>query len=123
AFTVLWVFVGVMFFGSWCYGRVMRGSLLLDCGPHPAWGLFLLYAVGMPVLWFMSELEHVDNVISIGTPYVMSSAILFLVLATGRLEIRENGIWEYWSLLRWEKVKSYRWKDDRTLSLKAKGPL
>ncbi len=44
-------------------------------------------------------------------------------MAFSRLQIRENGIWEYGSLLRWHRIVSYRWADDGTLVLRAKGYL
>jgi len=44
-------------------------------------------------------------------------------MALGRLQIRESGIWEYGSLLRWNRIVSYRWTDDGTLVLRATGYL
>ena len=43
--------------------------------------------------------------------------------ASGRLLICENGLFLYWELLRWNKIKSYRWEgtNDATLILQAKG--
>jgi len=41
----------------------------------------------------------------------------FLIMALGCLQVTENGIWQYWGLLRWRKIASYRWADDNTLSV------
>jgi len=51
-------------------------------------------------------------------------AVQFLVRVTGRVQITENGIWQNWSLLRWELIGSYRWVDDSTLlAVKGEGPV
>jgi len=50
-------------------------------------------------------------------------AACYLIMATGRLQVREKGIWQYWRLLRWGKIGSYRWANDRILVVEAKGPL
>ena len=44
-------------------------------------------------------------------------------MATGRLQIREGGLWTYWGLLRWEKIESLQWSGDSTLMVKAKSRL
>ena len=40
-------------------------------------------------------------------------------MAYGRLQILENGIWQYGWLLNWDRIKSYEWQgeDNRTLML------
>jgi len=50
-------------------------------------------------------------------------AACWLIIATGRLQVLEKGIWQYWRLLRWGKIGSYRWANDSTLVVEAKGPL
>ena len=47
----------------------------------------------------------------------------WVVMATGRLQVRENGLWQYWGLLRWDRLASYHWADDATLILRGRGPL
>jgi hypothetical protein len=49
--------------------------------------------------------------------------VYYLIMATGRLQIREGGLWTYWGLLRWEKIESLQWRGDSTLLLKAKSRL
>ena len=44
-------------------------------------------------------------------------------MAFGRLQIREGGLWQYWGLLRWDKIEFYQWSGDSTLVLKAKSHL
>ena len=50
----------------------------------------------------------------------ISFGVYFLIMATGRLQIREGGIWQYWGLLRWDKIESLQWSGDFTLLVKAK---
>ena len=41
-------------------------------------------------------------------------------MATGRFQVRENGIWGYWSLILWDKIGFYHWADDSTLVIRPK---
>lgn len=50
----------------------------------------------------------------------LALAAFLIYTAFSRLQIRENGIWEHGSLLRWHKIVSYGWADDGTLALRAK---
>jgi hypothetical protein len=63
-----------------------------------------------------------ESFVGIAAPlFGVSFAVFYLIMATGRLQIRENGIWHYWGLLRWDKIGSYQWAADSTM--RAKGPL
>gem|GEM_PF-4621628 len=44
----------------------------------------------------------------------------FIILAMGRLQIREGGVWQYWDLLPWSRIAEYGWSDDGTLLVKCK---
>jgi hypothetical protein len=126
AFAALWCLIFPVFLGTWLYGRNSGGRLLLDCGPHPTRVLFLvnagLWLILGPTVGLSAPSE--SKVFLIGGPvFGVSFAAYGLILATGRLQVRENGIWQYWSLVRWGKIGSYRWADDSTLLVKAKGPL
>lgn len=48
-----------------------------------------------------------------------SFAALDFVHAYGRLQIFENGIWQYAGLLNWDRIESYEWQgeENRTLML------
>ncbi len=126
AFAVLWGLTFIVFLGTWLYGRNSGGRVLLDCGPHPTRGLFLVNAA----LWLSIgptvglAATSVSIVFSIAGPvFGISFGAFWLIVATGRLQVRDNGIWQYWGLLRWDKIGTYRWADDSTLLVKAKGPL
>ena len=60
-----------------------------------------------------------------GALFVLTFSVYWVIMAFGRLQIRENGIWEFWSLLTWQKIESYEWKgeSDSTLMLQAKTKL
>lgn len=123
-----------VFFGSWLYGRSVGGRVLLDCGPHPTRGLFLLEAaffLGLGLLFgaeaIFKWIEAPDQppgefAFGIALPAFMIVFVPYwLILATGRLQVREGGVWQYWALLGWNKIGSYRWANDATLLVRAKG--
>ena len=56
----------------------------------------------------------------LGPAFGITFGIYFLITATGRLEFREEGIWQYWGLLPWSKIEACRWSGDYTLLLQAK---
>lgn len=124
--TVLMVLCGVCFLtflGLWQHERNTAGELLLDCGPHPTRKLFLGNAVlflfiGAPLATSSSVLLEIA-----GPAIGVLGAVYWFIMANGRLQVRENGIWQYWGLLRWEKIASYQWADDSTLLVRAKGLL
>jgi hypothetical protein len=124
----------LVFLGTWLYGRSAGGRVLLDCGPHPTRNLFLLNAVLFLIVGLMNGLEFIfrliegpeavsaSTLIGIGWPVIMISFVPYwLIMASGRLQVRESGIWQYWSLMRWRKIHSYRWANDATLLIRGKG--
>jgi len=50
----------------------------------------------------------------------IASAVYWLIVATGRLQVHENGLWIYWDLVQWRKIRSYRWAPDATLMFQAR---
>jgi hypothetical protein len=131
AFAVLWGIFLSVFLGTWLFGRRAAGRVLLDCGPHPTRSLFLIQAIcwlivvlaaGFAVLWGVATSS--PSSFGIGEiVFGLSWAAYSLIIATGRLQVRENGIWAYWGLLRWGKIGSYHWANDATLWVRRKGPL
>jgi hypothetical protein len=106
------------------HGWTVAGRVLLDCGPNPTRILSLIGALmflGMGSNGFFVALSE-SKAFAIGCiVFGGSFAALFLIQAAGRLQVCENGIWQYVSLLRWSKIRSYRWADDSTLLVRAKG--
>jgi hypothetical protein len=123
AFAVLWTVIFLVSIGTWLYGRSTAGQVLLDCGPHPTrklllfnGAMFLLLGLTGGFSWTSLPLSRI-----VGPVFGVSSAACWLIVATGRLQLRENGLWQYHGLLRWNKVGSYRWAEDATLLVRSKG--
>ncbi len=111
------LFVGFVFLTL--HGRKVSGAVLLDVKPHPMKGR-LLVLVGLSVLftsgsivWFTGFWRALCGV---------ASAVFFATLAFGRFQIRGEGLWLFWHLMRWKELTSYRWdgEGDSTLMLQAR---
>jgi len=115
--------------GIWMSNLRGRGRVLIDFGPDRMRAFFL--AVG--ILCFVSAiLSGVSAVMNSSLPWStvmlaplqLALAAQFLVRGMSRVKITENGIWQNLSLLRWEKIGSYRWENDSTLvAINGQGPL
>jgi hypothetical protein len=125
SFAVLCGVILLTFFLTWLWGRNAGGRVLVDCGPHPTRWLFLLEAVLFVLMGASGSLalgasSMAPRVASAGFGLVFG--IFFLVMATGRLQVKEGGLWQYWGLLPWHKVDSFSWSTDSTLQVTVKGP-
>ena len=124
AVTALGFFFLAGFLAAWIYGWATSGAVLLDCGPHPARELFLALAVMHLFMgvngWYSGKSAASGFGVS-GPVFLVLFAAFWLVMATGRLQIRQNGIWQYWSLLRWGKIGSWQWAEDSTLLVNTRG--
>ncbi len=123
AWSFLWGLIFLLFLGTWLYGLNSGGRVLLDCGPHPTRVAFLINAVLFLALGLGGTLavSSLPKSFAIASPVLgISFGIYWLILASGRLQIREGGLWQYWGLLRWDKIESCRWSGDSTLMVKAK---
>ena len=111
--------------GFMVFGRALAGKVLLDCGPFPD----RKNAVVMAMLMFAGAIGTVvmsTEVFAIWIAiFLVAFALYWLLVSRGRLQICENGIFQYWSLLPWHKIRSYRWEGDTdaTLMLQTKTPL
>jgi len=125
AFAAVWSLAWLVFLVTWFRGRMAAGVVLLDCGPHPVWWLFLTEAILFLFLGLTGSFAPLSvpraNAIA-GPALTVSFTVYWLIMATGRLQVRESGIWQYWSLLRWGKIASYEWANDSTLLVRTKGP-
>ncbi len=122
SFALLWVVTFLGFLGTWLYGLSTRGRVLLDCGPIPHRRVFLM----MGVLSLLAPLggglaaTPASPLLIVASPvFAVSFAAYSFIAATGRLQVRENGLWFYFGLLRWRKIEHYRWAPDSTLMLTA----
>jgi hypothetical protein len=123
ASSLYWVLAFLLFVGYWLKGLDSGGGVLVDCGPHPTGKLFLLYGIGCTVGGLLAGIGagFLPKPFDILGPALgITFGIYWLIMSTGRLEFREEGIWQYWGLLRWGKIEACRWSGDYTLLLQAK---
>jgi hypothetical protein len=121
AFAVVWAVTFLIFLTTLLYSRLRRGRILLDCGPHPTRWLFVLNFF----LFILAGTGGVftsiaDGVSVMRLAFAVSFGVFWLIIAFGRLQVTERGIWQYWGLLPWSKIGSYRWADDSTLLITPK---
>ena len=120
AFWIFWILIFAVFVFGWLYGKNGGGAVLLDCGPHPARILFLICAV---LIMFMAAGDSFFGKSGIVSTLVgITFAVYWAIMAFGRLQVREHGIWQYCGLLKWHKIQSYRWEGETapTLMLQTK---
>ena len=116
--ALIWGTTFPLLVGIWLYSLSTRGPVLLDCGAHPHRRRFLAIAVIALLAGLSGGLSATPNLF-FGPPFALSFAAFWLIVATGRLQVRQNGLWCYWSLLRWQKIRSYHWEPDASLMLRA----
>lgn len=120
AFGVFWVISFIWFLVSGLTGLIARGNtdeLLLDCGPHPTRKLFLQTGAMFLIAGIAFGVASAEWISVAGSLFFVSFAVFWFILGTGRLRFYRSGIWQYWSLLRWEKVKAVRWQGDQDATL------
>ncbi|MCZ6492610.1 MAG: hypothetical protein O6933_00865 [Planctomycetota bacterium] len=126
SFALLWVVTFLAFLGTWVYGLNTRGRVLLDCGPPAHRRNYLMIAV-LSLLGALGgglAATPASPPLIVASPaFAVSFAAYWFIAATGRLQVRENGLWFYCNLLRWRKIQHYRWAPDSTLILTATLPL
>jgi hypothetical protein len=126
ALQVVFCSTMLVYLGTWLYDRANAGHVLLDCGPFPVRTMFLINGALLVVLAlsFVFAVPSASMTDLIFGPVLWASfSALCFIEGTGRLQIRENGIWRYSSLLRWAKISSYHWADNSTLVVRQKGSL
>ena len=117
----IWGLAFILFLLNWILDFNAGGHILLDCGPHPTRVLFLIDSALFLILGLWSGFGgKVFFGFAPGSIFAISFGILSLILASGRLQIREGGIWQYWAFVRWERIESCRLTEDSTLLIRAK---
>jgi hypothetical protein len=111
--------MSLLFMGAWLYGLKASGQVLLDCGPNPRRSSYLVLAA-VPLVLVVSRALRGDLSWSLIAALVCSFqiGIMFLIWALGRLQFRQNGLWKYYGLLRWDKIESCQWSQDSRLRVK-----
>jgi hypothetical protein len=114
--------IGVVYYFR---GKNKAGRRLLDGGRMPGWPIFSLYAMMFFLFsvfgFFTASGDHGPLVVLAGRIVAMNGAILGLAGFLGRLEFRMNGIWVYWSLLPYDRIGSWRFKNN-TLLIESRKP-
>ena len=127
AFGICWVLIFGAFLFSWLYAKNASGSVVLDCGPHPAKLLFLVSALLFLLVGtgFVSYPNMFGTFGTAGILFGVTVSIFWVIMAFGRLQIREHGIWQYCGLLKWDKLEGHHWEGtgDCTLMLRARSKL
>ncbi len=125
AFAVIWVGSLLGLVAGWVQGLSRRGTLLLDCGSHPTRWLFLANAVFFAIAGVCGSFATNTNMFvgPFGTLFALSFAAYWVFMGMGRLGIHEHGIWTYWGLMKWGRIKKYSWAADGTLLIRSNGPL
>ena len=103
-------------------GRLYAGKVLLDCGPHPTRKRFLAMTVPMFIGAAVTLVVSTSIFAILVASWLVAYGLFWIFLSTGRLQICENGVFQYWSLLPWHKIESFHWQgdEDATLMLQAK---
>jgi hypothetical protein len=106
----------VLGFGAWIV-RWMRdrrtaGALVLDCGPNPG-RITLLLSAAICLLFAVVAAASLLSLSLFAAALVMLAGIVAAttaaILAFGRWQIREHGIW-HGELVPWSRLQSYRWE-------------
>lgn len=119
AFAIFWVAIFAAFVTTFLIGRAKRGAILLDCGHHPTRALFLLNAAIFAFLGLGGGFASntFDTVGIASGLFGITFSVFWILISFGRLQIVEKGIWQYWNLLKWQKLESYEWHGDATPTL------
>ena len=114
--ALLAVLLVVWLLGIWVYGKKSGGPVLIDCGAHPGKNmLFVCFICVLIIGGSEDAATFLDRHFQIGISIAV--AAFFFIIAFGRLQIRQNGIWAYASLIEWNKVKRYYWEGETDCTL------
>jgi hypothetical protein len=98
------------------------GALLLDIGKDELWSVSLMSGLlwlGMTVLNASSFFRHVSTGFPQDTNFVteaselsfyFSLGISLVLKSLGKTEFRKNGIWFSIGLIKWQRMKFYKWE-------------
>ncbi len=106
-FELFWIAAFTNFFISWIWGRSGSGKLVLDCGPSPGRAISFFAAAMFTMSGLINLAQSNDG--PIGYKFWFSGALLYVILGLSRVQIRENGIWQGGSLMKWGKILAFEW--------------
>jgi hypothetical protein len=113
--SVLWAAVFLYYVINWISSSQRSGTILLDIRSIPNRFAYAALAVIFLVLGFISDFFYF-----VGTPYAryaslvlgISLAFVFLLMASSKLQVRENGLWVYGHLKPWGKIECFDFRRD-----------
>lgn len=127
ASAIFWIAIFATIVLTFLIGRAKRGAIVLDCGHHPTRALFLFNAVIFAFLGLAGGFasDAFDTLGIASTLYGITFSAFWVLMSFGRLQIVEDGIWQYWSLLKWQQIESYELQGgaDATLMLQTRTKL
>jgi hypothetical protein len=110
---------------SLSFWKKKSGALLLDIGKNEFWASLLLLGlmhIGLTISDALSFFRH----LSVGFPqgsslvtevsglaFYASLSIWWILLVFSKTEFRKNGIWFGIRLIKWQRIKSYRWEPSK----------
>lgn len=115
---------GITVFGLWTLTRdlMARGRTLLDGRTHPWRWVFLSTAALFGIAAVIKQMPGGPGTFEFNLPVIeLWAAALCLAISFGRLQLAENGLWMYWSLVRWDRIASYDQQGDSSLVLRFRG--
>ncbi len=133
SFCFLFAVIYSLWLLSWIWRKKKAGDLLLNVGQLSENKILFWIGVFEVVLallntWFtinrVPQGLPVDNLVEVISQLVFlwTLAIFLLSLGCSKLELRENGICYMFSVIKWEKLASYKWKPGKpnvlTINLK-----
>ncbi|MEI2577521.1 hypothetical protein [Scytonema sp. PRP1] len=116
AFVALWLL-------SWNWRKTKAGALLLNAGRLSVNKIIFWFGaleVLLTILFTWSAINQISTGLESNTNLVQvisqlvfywSLAIYFLCVGLSSLELRENGICYMFSVVKWEKLASYKWNE------------
>ena len=122
AYALLCGLIFFVFFVSWLRELSKKGTVLLDCGPHPTQRAFSLIGILFLIASVAGFTGWPELPTAVAAAFGIAFGMYWLVMASGRLQVCDNGIWTYWGLLPWARIASYEWSDDSTLLYEVNKP-
>ena len=123
SYALLCGLIFVVFFVSWLRELSKKGTALLDCGPHPTQRAFSLIGILFLIASVAGFTVWPELPTAVAAAFGIAFGMYWLVMASGRLQVCDNGIWVYWGLLPWNKISSYQWSGDSTFLYEVNRPV
>ncbi len=113
AFRIILGICMAIFIGQYVSGIRNRGRVIQDCGPNPVWKHT---AVSCSLFVFGFLFSFTSQGIN-GTTQInlLCLIVMFFLLSISHVQLCENGIMHYVSLIKWNHIKSHEWVDNGSL--------